>query len=95
MATYIFKISPISTFTPNNLGIQFPSNFYISESSILVGLTSSNNSNLFASLNYDNVQKLISNLSAVDGVNLKTYPNFKVEYNNINLLNISRFLSSS
>jgi hypothetical protein len=29
MATYIFKISPISTFNPSNLGITFPNNFNI------------------------------------------------------------------
>ena len=29
MATYIFKISPISSFTPKNLGITFPKNFFI------------------------------------------------------------------
>lgn len=30
LATYIFKISPITTYTPNNLGITFPNNFVIS-----------------------------------------------------------------
>lgn len=29
MATYIFKISPMTSFSPNNLGVEFPSNFYI------------------------------------------------------------------
>lgn len=78
MATYIFKISPMTTFSPNNLGIGFPSNFYIKSEEITAGLTSTNNSNLFASLNYNNVQKIISNLSKVDDVSLKAYPSFKV-----------------
>lgn len=78
MATYIFRIAPISSFTPNNLGVEFPSNFYLKSSEISVGLTTSNNSILFSSLTYNNVQKLISNLSAVDGVTLKAYPTFKI-----------------
>ena len=78
MATYVFKIAPISNYTPNNLGVEFPSNFYIKSSEISVGLTTSNISNLFTSLSYNNVQKIISNISSVNGVSLKSYPTFKV-----------------
>ncbi len=38
MATYIFKITPISTFNPSNLGITFPSNFNIEISDLIVGI---------------------------------------------------------
>ena len=29
MATYIFKISPVTSFNPNNIGITFPDNFFV------------------------------------------------------------------
>ena len=32
MATYIFKLSPISSFTPENMAITFPDNFYVGAS---------------------------------------------------------------
>jgi hypothetical protein len=28
-STYVFKVSPVSGFTPSNMGISFPSNFYL------------------------------------------------------------------
>lgn len=95
MATYIFKISPITSYTPNNLGISFPDNFHIDSTEITVGITSSENSRLFSSLNYDNVQKIINNISAVDGVSLKGYPKFAVESNAVHLSNISQYISTS
>jgi hypothetical protein len=30
MATYIFKVAPISTFNPANMGLTFPRNFFLS-----------------------------------------------------------------
>lgn len=95
MATYIFKIAPISTFTPENLGITFPDNFFIEENELLIGITTSEKSNLFDSLTYDNVQKIINNVSAVDGISLKTYPASSVDGNTIFLTNISDTLVST
>ena len=79
MATYIFKIAPVSTFDANNLGVTFPDNFFVSEDELTVGVTTSKKSNLFNSLTYDNVQKIINNVSSVDGVSLKAYPTFSTE----------------
>ena len=89
MATYIFKISPITSFSPDNLGITFPDNFAVNKDELLIGLTTSQKSNLFSSLNYDNVQKIINNVSSVEGVALKSYPTFSVDGNSIFLTNIS------
>jgi hypothetical protein len=50
---------------------------------------------LFRSLNYNNVQALVSNTTAVEQVTLKTYPTFNVEFNSVLLKNISRHLSTS
>ena len=61
----------------------------------MIGLTTSQKSNLFTSLNYDNVQKIINNVSAVDGVSLKSYPTFSVDGNSIFLTNVSESLAST
>lgn len=95
MATYIFQLGPISTFTPSNLAIQFPDNFDIEEDSLLIGITTSKKSNLFNSLTYDNVQKLINNVSAVDSVSIKAYPDSSVDDNTIFMTNISETLVSN
>ena len=95
MATYIFQLGPISTFTPSNLAIQFPDNFDIEEDSLLIGITTSKKSNLFNSLTYDNVQKLINNVSAVDSVSIKAYPDSTVDDNTIFMTNISETLVSN
>lgn len=82
MATYIFKIAPISTFSPNNLAIQFPSNFFLDEEELTIGFTTSENADLFDSLTYDNIQKVVNNVSAVNGVTLDIYPSFSVDDSN-------------
>ena len=71
MAIYIFKIAPVSSSNANNLGVTFPDNFFVSEDELTVGITTSRKSNFFDSLTYDNVQKIIINVSAVEGVSLK------------------------
>ena len=95
MATYIFKITPISTFNPNNLGITFPSNFFLDENELTIGLATSENSALFNVLTYDNIQKVVNNVSAVDGVSLKAYPSFTLEGNSVFMTNLSSYHSTS
>jgi len=96
LSTYIFKISPISTFNPSNLGITFPDNFFIDANQLTIGLTTTSLSNFFDILNYNNIQVLINNASAVGGVTLKSYPTFSVSKNSIiYLTNISSSLNSS
>lgn len=41
------------------------------------------------------MQKIINNVSSVEGVSLLGYPTFKVVINNIYMLNISQYLSNS
>ena len=95
MATYIFKIAPVSSFIANNLGVTFPDNFFVSEDELTVGITTSRKSNLFDSLTYDNVQKIINNVSAVEGVSLKAYPTITTEGNSVFLANISASLATN
>ncbi len=60
-----------------------------------IGLCVSQVSNLFLKLTYDNIQKLINNISAVAGVSLKFYPTFEVVGNTIFAKNITNQLSSN
>jgi hypothetical protein len=46
-------------------------------------------------LTYDNIQKLINNVSAVSGVSLKLYPTFEVVGNTIFIKNITNQLSTT
>lgn len=78
MATYIFKVAPISSFDPANMGVTFPNNFFLSSSDLIVGLACSTTSNLFSVLNYDNIQKIINNISTVANVSLTSYPTFSL-----------------
>lgn len=52
-------------------------------------------SNLFEQLTYDNIQRLINNVSSVGSVSLKLYPTFEVVGNNIFITNITNKLNSS
>ena len=61
----------------------------------MIGITTSEKSNLFNSLTYDNVQIIINNVSAVDGISLKTYPTSQVDGNTVFLTNISSTLVST
>jgi hypothetical protein len=38
MATYVFKVAPISSFDPANMGVTFPSNFFLSQADLIIGL---------------------------------------------------------
>ena len=91
MATYIFKISPVSTFDPNNLAIEFPDNFYLDETELTIGFTTAENGQLFVDMTYDNIQKIVNNVTSVNGVSLKSYPDFTVEGNSILMTNLSAF----
>jgi hypothetical protein len=95
MATYVFKIAPISSFDPANMGVTFPKNFFLSQADLIVGLACTSTNNLFDALNYDNIQKIINNISSVAGVSLTAYPTFSVLANSIYLSNISGVLNSS
>ncbi len=94
MSTYIFRIVPITTFSPDNLAIIFPNNFNLVQTQLNIGLTITDVSNLFQSLNYDNIQKLINNVSKVGKVELKLYPTFTVTGNTIYIKNITNQLST-
>jgi len=52
-------------------------------------------SNLFEKLTYNNIQRLINNVSSVAGVSLKLYPTFEVVGNTIYIKNITNQLSPS
>lgn len=95
MSTYAFKISPISTFSPSNLGISFPSNFYIDSTKITVSILNHAQNNLFSLLTYNNIQSLISNASKIAGASISSYPKFKVIGTSVYLINITGQVSSS
>lgn len=95
MSTYVFKIAPISTFSPSNLGISFPSNFYIDSSKITVCILNHAQNNIFSLLTYNNIQSLISNASKIAGVSISSYPTFQVVGTSVYLVNISGQVSSS
>ena len=95
MATYIFKVRPMFNFVPTNLAIEFPDNFFIDESELTIGLTTSEKSGFFQSLTYDNIQKIVNNVSAVENVTLKAYPSFTTNLNMLYISNISSVMNSS
>lgn len=78
LATYIFKLAPISTFIPDNIAIKFPDNFYVGTTDLTIGLVLTQFERLFSRLTYDNVQKILSNSSNIAGTVLKAYPSFIV-----------------
>ena len=89
MASYIFKLAPISSFTPTNLGITFPTNFYIDPSKVSISLFTTRINNLFSLLNYNNIQGLINNSTAVGSVRVKSYPKFSVSGTSIYITNVT------
>lgn len=95
MSTYVFKITPIKTFTPENVAFTFPAAFNLDQTELIIGLCISDVSNLYEQLTYNNIQKLINNVSSVGSVSLKSYPTFEVVGNTIFIKNITGQLSSS
>jgi hypothetical protein len=95
MSTYVFMISPISTFSPSNMGITFPSNFYIDATKITVSILNNAHNNIFSLLTYNNIQSLISNASSISGTRVSSYPTFSVTGTSIYLTSISGQISSS
>jgi hypothetical protein len=89
MSTYVFKISPISTFSPSNLGISFPSNFYIDSTQISVSIFLNAQNNIFSLLTYNNIQSLINNASTLAGTSVSSYPAFSVIGTSVYLTNIT------
>ena len=94
-STYIFKISPVSGFTPSNLGITFPSNFFIDSASLTIAIANTYLSNFFSYLDYNNIQALVSNTSAVKGIRASSFPKFTTTGTSIYLTNITQQVSSS
>jgi hypothetical protein len=94
MSTYVFKILPITSFSPDNLAIKFPKNFYLNQAELSIGMAITNVGNLFDSLTYNNIQILINNVSSVNGVSLNLFPTFSVLENTIYITNITGKLSS-
>lgn len=94
-STYVFKISPVSGFSPSNLGLTFPSNFNLDSSKITVAIANTELNNLFASLTYNNMQALISNSTPISGTWISAYPSFSVSGSSVYLTNITRQVSSS
>jgi hypothetical protein len=94
-STYIFKISPVSGFSPSNLGITFPSNFYLDSSKLTIAIANTPDANFFSHLTYNNIQALISNASAVDGTSINSYPTFSATTDSIYLSNITQQVSAS
>ena len=72
MATYIFKIAPMSNFTPTNLGISFPSNFNIDSASVNVAIFNNAKNNIFSLLTYNNIQALINNVTTIAGAQISS-----------------------
>lgn len=95
MSTYIFKIAPISTFTPTNLGITFPSNFYIDSTQLTIAVATTNDNNFFTSLDYNNIQILINNVSAVNGVRPAFFPTFSTSSTSVYLTSLPNLLNST
>ena len=94
-STYVFKISPVSGFSPTNLGITFPSNFYIDSSTMTVAIANTKLSNFFSILTYNNIQALVSNTSAVRGIRVSSYPTFSVSGTSVYMTNITAQVSST
>lgn len=78
MSTYVFKIAPMSTFSPTNLGITFPSNFFIDPTKIRVSIFLTTQNNIFSRLNYNNIQGLVTNSTSISGSFISSYPTFTV-----------------
>jgi len=95
MSTYIFRIAPISTFTPSNLGITFPDNFNVNPSKVQVSIANSANNRFFKELTYNNIQALVNNVSAIAGVRISSYPHFTVSDLSLYLTNITGQVSST
>jgi hypothetical protein len=95
MATYIFKIAPMSNFTPTNLGISFPSNFNIDSASVNVAIFNNAKNNIFSLLTYNNIQALINNVTTIAGAQISSYPDFSVDGTSIYLRNIGNQVSST
>lgn len=94
-STYIFKISPVSGFTPSNLGITFPDTFNLDASQLTIAIVNTKLSNYFSHMSYNNVQALISNSSAVANTRISSYPKFTVSGTSAYLTNITGQVSSS
>jgi hypothetical protein len=94
-STYVFKIAPISTFSPSNLGIIFPSNFNIDPTTLTVAIANTAISTFFSNLNYTNVQGLVNNASSVASVSISSYPTFSVSSTSVFLLSITGQVSNS
>jgi len=94
-STYIFKISPVSGFTPSNLGITFPSNFYLDSSKLTIAMASTKLSNFFSYLTYNNIQALISNSSSVANTRISSYPRFTVSGTSAYLTSITNQVSAT
>ena len=71
----------------------FPNNFNLVQTELNIGIAVTDVSNLFEQLNYDNIQKIINNVSKVGSVSLKLYPSFSVSGNTIFIKNITNQLS--
>ena len=91
----MFKISPITTFSPTNLGVSFPSNFFIDSTSIKVAIANTEINNFFSYLTYNNIQALISNASAVNQIWINSYPTFTVSGTSVYMNNITSQVSKS
>ncbi len=78
MSTYVFKIAPMSSFSPTNLGITFPSNFYIDPTKLRVSIFLNARNNIFSILNYNNIQSLINNSTSIANSYISSYPSFTV-----------------
>jgi hypothetical protein len=94
-STYIFKISPVSGFTPSNLGITFPSNFYLDSTKLTIAVANTKLSNFFSYLTYNNIQALMANSSAVANTRVNSYPTFTVSGSSAYLTNITNQVSTS
>lgn len=94
-STYIFKVSPVSGFTPSNMGITFPTNFYLDSTKLTVAIVNTQISNFFSYLTYNNIQALISNSSSIAGVWIGSYPSFTVSQPTLFMSNITKQVSSS
>ena len=94
-STYIFKISPVSGFTPTNLGITFPNNFFIDSSSLTVAIANTYLSNFFSYLDYNNIQALVSNTATVQGIQASSFTTFTASGTSVYLANVSQYVSST
>lgn len=94
MSTYVFKMAPISTFTPTNIGITFPNNFYIDPTKISVSIYLNAQNNLFSLLNYNNIQSLLNNATSLAGAKISSYPTSSVVGTSVYLTGISSQVNS-